>query len=203
MSRLKFRQKCVERDSGTCVVPTCDEVVTDDPDGPSEVHHIMERKLWSGGGYLADNGASVCNQHHRLAEQNVIPPQAFWRWVGVEDPPLPDGVAKNSDKWGEKLEEPPWKEHRANIKYPSTRHLPWSHERDEDDTAHEVVDWAMEIPLIATLKMDGGNAMLVSDIDNPVRARNGQHADKQNLTTTSKCLASTTLGTTCGSVGMR
>ena len=181
MSRLKFRQKCVKRDSGTCVVPTCGEVVTDDPDGPGEVHHIMERKLWSGGGYLADNGASVCNQHHRLAEQNVIPPQAFWRWVGVEDPPLPDGVAKHSDKWGEKFEEPPWKEHRANIKYPSTRHLPWSHERDEDDTAHEVVDWAMEIPLIATLKMDGGNAMLVSDIDNPVRARNGQHADKQHF----------------------
>lgn len=182
MTRLKFRQNCVERDSEQCLVPECEAPVTEDPDGPGEVHHIIKRKEWRTGGYRKDNGASVCNDHHRLAERDIIPPQAFWRWAGIEDPPLPDGLDDtNVDKWGTPLEAPPWKEYRENIKYPSTRHLPWSHGRDKNDTAHETMDWAMEIPLVATLKMDGGNAMLVSDTENPVRARNGQHADKNHF----------------------
>jgi len=181
MTRQDFRDICVKRDGGQCIVPTCHKQVNTVPDGPGEVHHIIERKLWSDGGYIKDNGASVCNYHHRMAEDNVIPPQAFWRWAGIEDPPLPEGVDFHSDKWGEPLEQPPWKEHRENIKYPSTRHLPWSHERDADDTAHQQVEWAMGYPLIATIKMDGGNAMLVKDSENPVRARNGRHADKDHF----------------------
>ena len=181
MSRTDFRQACVERDGGECLSPHCNNPVTADPDGPGEVHHIMERKLWSDGGYIPDNGASVCNECHRLAEDNIIPPQAFWRWAGIEDPPLPEGVRLDSDKWGEPLEQPAWQEHREYIKYPSTRHLPFSHEREADDTAHKEVDCFLDIPLVATLKMDGGNAMLVKDTENPIRARNGRQADKDHF----------------------
>lgn len=210
MSREKFRQHCVERDDGQCVVPDCHEQVTPSPDGPGEVHHIIERKLWTNGGYIPRNGVSICNEHHRLAERNIIPPQAFWRQL-VENAdkggmyvPLPRDVhrgvshatesdtvgvwtdAENVpefavDKWGEPLDAPPWTEHRDYIKYPSTRHLPWSHERDDDDTAHEQVDNFVEVPLVATIKMDGGNAMLVKDTDNPIRARNGRQADKEHF----------------------
>jgi hypothetical protein len=176
----------MERDHKMCVVPSCarlaDDIVSTEPDAPGDVHHIIERELWSDGGYVPDNGVTVCNYHHRLAEQNIIPPQAFWRWLGIEEPPLPSGVEDmHVDKWGEPLEQPPWKEHRSKIKYPSTRHLPWSHERDTDDTAHQSVENFTGYPLIASVKMDGGNAMLVKDSENPVRARNGQHADKDHF----------------------
>jgi len=188
MTRQEFREKCVKRDGGQCLVPGCGAEVTTDPDGPGEVHHIIERKLWNDGGYIPDNGACVCNEHHRLAEENIIPPQAFWRWAGVKDVPLPSLSGSTTEqygnainKWGESLEEPAWQEHRDYIKYPSTRHLPFSHERDADDTAHDKLEWATGYPLIATVKMDGGNAMLVSDKENPIRARNGRHADKEHF----------------------
>lgn len=172
--RSEFRQQVFQRDNHTCLVPSCDEDAVD-------AHHIMERSLWSDGGYIPENGASVCETHHKLAETNVIPPQAFYRWIDVEDPPLPDGVSYHSNKWGEEFEKPPWKEYREDIKYPSSRHLPWSHEQDRDDTSHQTLDWAAEIPLVATVKMDGGNCMIVKDKDNPIRARNGKHADKEHF----------------------
>lgn len=184
MTRGEFRERCVDRDGGQCLVPACDSRVTEDPDGPGEVHHILERKLWDDGGYVPRNGASVCNEHHRLAESNIIPPQAFWRWIGVTDPPLPNDrlvTDKDVNKWGEALPTPRWQEYRDYIKYPSTRHLPWSHERDDDDTAHSSIEFLTRYPLVVTVKMDGGNCMLVKDMDNPIRARNGRHADKEHF----------------------
>jgi len=182
MTREEFREECVYRDYGECIVPGCDAEVTADPDGPGEVHHIIERKLWEDGGYFPANGASVCNPHHRLAEENIIPPQAFWRWVGTNAPTIPEQCDSiDIDKWGESLESPAWQEHREYIKYPSTRHLPFSHERDADDTAHDEVTQFVDIPLVMTMKMDGGNAMLVKDHDTPIRARNGRHADKDHF----------------------
>lgn len=185
MTRNDFRQACVQRDDGECLIPTCDKPVTTDPEGPGEVHHIIERKLWDDGGYFPDNGACVCNEHHRLAEDNVIPPQAFWQWADLPKT-LPVSVDSeehgwNVNKWGEPLEYPPWEAFRDYIKYPSTRHLPWSHERDDDDTAHDSIEFLTGYPLIATVKMDGGNCMLVKDTDEPIRARNGRQADKEHF----------------------
>lgn len=182
MSRRDFRELCVERDNQQCVVPWCDEPVLQSPDKKGEVHHIIERKLWENGGYIEDNGASVCNYHHRLAENDIIPPQAFWMWIGIENPPLPDDVSSMGvDKWGQSIEMPPWKEHRDIIKYPSTRHLPWSHEQDRDDTSYKNVENFLNYPLVSTIKMDGSNSMIVKDKDNPVRARNGRTADKEHF----------------------
>lgn len=188
MSRHEFRAACVDRDGGTCIVPTCDSPVTTSPDGPGEVHHIIERKLWDDGGYLPENGVCVCNDHHQLAEQNVIPPQAFWRWSEqTERVHLPRGCTDlvksdtDIDKWGDDLDQPPWQSVRDFPKYPSTRHLPWSHEREADDTAHSSIDWLLGYPLVATVKMDGGNAMLVKDTDEPIRARNGRQANKEHF----------------------
>ena len=175
MKRSKFREQVFQREDHKCIVPTCTKRAVD-------AHHLLERNLWEDGGYIPDNGASVCEEHHRLAEDDIIPPQSFWRWAGVAKPPLPEGVdSMHVDKWGEPLEQPPWKEHRERIKYPSTRHLPWSRERDDDDTAHDQVDNFIGYPLITTVKMDGGNAMLVKDSENPVRARNGSHADREHF----------------------
>lgn len=189
--RDDFREDCVERDGGECLVPWCDSPVTVDPSGPGEVHHIIERELWAEGGYIADNGASVCNLHHRFAETNDIPPQAFWRWAGIEDPPLPDGVDFDSDKWGESFDTPPHEDLRDFHKYPSSRHLLplyWQSERGtaaertgRDDTGLTGVSSFLETPLVCTVKMDGSNAMLVKDADEPVRARNGSQANHDSF----------------------
>lgn len=207
MSRSDFREQCVERDGGQCIVPWCSSAVTVDPDGPGEIHHILERGLWLDGGYIPNNGASVCNDHHRMAEENEIPPQAFWRWIGAEDIPLPShltGISKKTvtnvhrqeydigyDKWGEPFETPAHSDLRQYPKYPSTRHLLplyWRSERgtaDErtgrDDTGLTTVDSFLDIPLVCTVKMDGSNTMLVADKNEPVRARNGREADHESF----------------------
>lgn len=175
MTRQEFRDDCLDRDSDQCVVPWCLSKADD-------VHHILERSLWMDGGYVPDNGASVCNDHHRYAETNDIPPQAFWRWLGIEDPPLPGPVAgEHVDKWGNEFETPPWTDYRQEIKYPSSGHLPFSPEWDDTRADHREVEPFVDVPLVVTIKMDGGNAMLVRDGENPVRARNGRYADHQSF----------------------
>lgn len=210
MSRQTFREQCVDRDGGECLVPWCSEEVTTEPDGPGEIHHIIERELWDTGGYIPENGACVCNEHHRMAEQNEIPPQAFWKWSGITIPAMPnecntDGYGAytwpvedrdNTDpiafnKWGERFDTPPNANLREYHKYPSTRHLLplyWQSERGtaeqrtgRDDTGHTDVESFLDIPLVATVKLDGSNAMLVKDSEEPVRARNGRDANHESF----------------------
>lgn len=175
-NRSQFRENCFERDSQTCIVPWCSRDALD-------AHHIIERSEWNNGGYIENNGASVCSPHHKAAEKNLIPPQAFWFWLGIDEPVTPEGMSYNVDKWGDKFDTPPWEEYRDRIKYPSTRHLLplyWydkettAKERIEnDDTGVDSIENFVGIPLVITQKIDGGNCMLVNDVDNPVRARNG------------------------------
>lgn len=136
--RRKFRRTVFNRDDNTCTVPWCDATADD-------AHHIIERGQWDSGGYIPDNGASVCNHHHKHAEENNIPPQAFWQWIGIPDPPTPTwgesrkrdmcelwaGVDSldeldetwNVDKWGEPFRRPPHEHLKDHVKYQSSRHL--------------------------------------------------------------------------------
>lgn len=180
LERPDFRRRCVERDGGECVVPYCSTEVSADPEEPGDQHHIIERALWDDGGWYPGNGATVCDYHHHRAERGIIPPQAFWRWLGVE-PLTPAGLAHDIDKWGEPREAPPWDEHRDYIKYPSTGHLPFSPEWDGTRVDFTELDMFADVELIVTYKMDGSNAMLVNDHDKPVRARNGSHAEHQSF----------------------
>lgn len=176
-NRQNFRKNVFSRDNNNCLVPWCDSEADD-------AHHIIERELWEDGGYIEDNGASVCNKHHRYAEDNQIPPQAFYFWAGIENPPTPDSIdTLDINKWGEKFEKPPWGNLREHIKYQSSRHLLplyWydddtvAEERMEhDDTGVKSIDDFVGVPLVITHKIDGSNCMLVNDMENPVRARNG------------------------------
>jgi hypothetical protein len=175
LNRQAFRRTGFNRDNQTCVVPYCEADAED-------AHHIIERSVWDGGGYVPDNGASVCSYHHKAAERNLIPPQAFWMWIGVLTPPLPETVnSMYINKWAESYSQPPWKQYRQRIKYPSTRHLPFSHIGDDDDTYFRSVKSFLDVPLVITHKLDGSNAMLIKDTDEPVRARNGSHADHESF----------------------
>lgn len=174
ITRKEFREQCFNRDNHTCVVPWCDEDAED-------AHHIIERAEWEDGGYIPQNGASVCEKHHRHAEENEIPPQAFWLWIGIDNPITPSQYGLHINKWGDSFDVPPWKEHRERIKYPSSRHLPFSNIGDKDDTYYRNVDTFLDIPLVMTHKIDGSNAMIIKDIDNPVRARNGKQANHDSF----------------------
>lgn len=180
-NRKSFRSEVFSRDSHNCVVPWCKNKADD-------THHIIERSLWGEGGYITENGVSVCNKHHKYAEENDIPPQAFWKWLNITDPVTPKGVDFNCDKWGKPFDTPPWESLRNRIKYPSSRHLLplyWYDENslaedrvENDDTGLETIEDFLGKPLVITHKIDGSNCMMVSDIDNPVRARNGSSPEE-------------------------
>jgi len=192
--RKKFREICFNRDNNECLVPWCTEEAAD-------AHHIVERELWYGGGYIPTNGVSVCEKHHKYAETNDIPPQSFWLWLSLNNSNInpqkfeqwddaewdivtPESVDTwQVNKWGDEFETPPWEDLREYIKYQSTRHLLplyWYDDKtvaqkrtEHDDTGLQTIDDFVDVPLVIMHKVDGGNMMLVNDQDNPVRARNG------------------------------
>lgn len=58
--RAKFREVVFERDRHKCVF--CDR--TDDLDA----HHIVDRSKMPDGGYVKENGITLCGLHHSQAE---------------------------------------------------------------------------------------------------------------------------------------
>lgn len=58
--RQNFRDTVFKRDRNKCVF--CGQ--TDD----LEVHHITDRNLMPFGGYVKENGISLCPDHHKIAE---------------------------------------------------------------------------------------------------------------------------------------
>ena len=58
--REQFRNLVFERDGSKCVI--CNK--TNDLDA----HHITDRRDMPAGGYVLENGISLCPEHHQLAE---------------------------------------------------------------------------------------------------------------------------------------
>lgn len=59
--RAAFRDAVFSRDRNVCKV--CGKA------GDLDAHHITDRTLMPNGGYVAENGISLCAEHHELAEQ--------------------------------------------------------------------------------------------------------------------------------------
>lgn len=68
--RHNFRTEVFERDGHKCVF--CD--VTENLDA----HHITDRSLMPHGGYVKENGISLCEKHHMEAEQYHINEGIIW-----------------------------------------------------------------------------------------------------------------------------
>lgn len=171
-----FRQAVFTRDNHKCVVPHCNNPVAD-------AHHIIERALWKEdtefGGYIPDNGVSVCELHHKHAEANFIPPQALRQWAGIKNRVLPAqfDASKIYDKWGTPLIPP----NRELVKYPHTRYLtftPGFDKLDVDECGYMEITNMYNKPLVITMKMDGSNVKLTSEI---VTARNGHSAGHKSF----------------------
>jgi hypothetical protein len=135
----------------------------------------MERALWTDpaeeGGYIVDNGASLCGLHHIHAERNFFPPQACRNWAGITVRVLPKGLDPERwyNKWGQPIPSPT----RDEVKYPSTMYLPFSPSIDVSERGLIGLDDLTEKPLVISLKMDGSNCMLNHE---RVAARNGDTA---------------------------
>jgi hypothetical protein len=173
MNRNEFREAVFERDHHECVV--CGAPAQD-------AHHITERRLWPDGGYILDNGVSLCGQHHLGAESTRITCRMLRSLAGIEKVVLPPHLHPDEeyDKWGnlilpdgrrlpgelyydesvQKILDPEV-EFVTWVKYPRTPHLPWSNPTD-DDLMLDYVTFAHK-PVVITEKMDGENTTMYSD----------------------------------------
>lgn len=171
MTRKDFREGVFARDRNNCVVPNCTNKVAD-------AHHIIERRLWSDGGYYIDNGASLCTKHHKLAETNHIPPCVVRLYAGIKNTIIPTTLdpTKHYDKWGKELK----LSNRHDIKYPSTYYFNFSPSQYDESGRAECVNTKdfLNVPLVATIKMDGSNAKLTRDY---VASRNGSQANHKSF----------------------
>lgn len=77
LTREEFKKQVFAKTNGKCCVPgcTCNAV---------DAHHIMDRKLWSDGGYYITNGAALCEKHHWEAENGKIKPKQCLEYMGID-----------------------------------------------------------------------------------------------------------------------
>lgn len=110
LSRDEFRNAVFERDGHKCVI--CGK-------GPKDgilidAHHIIERRLWSDGGYYIENGATLCDRYadmgsigslmgcHMAAETTFITVETIREKAGISKAIIPEDMYDDLvyDKWG-------------------------------------------------------------------------------------------------------
>ncbi|MEP3669219.1 MAG: HNH endonuclease [Roseibium sp.] len=96
IDRKSFKAKVFERDGHRCVI--CGDPAVD-------AHHILERKLFSDGGYYLSNGSSLCSDCHMAAETTEFTVERIRSACGIDKPALPEGFAsdRSYDKWGNEV----------------------------------------------------------------------------------------------------
>lgn len=178
LSRDNFRDAVFTRDAHTCVF--CDRPAVD-------AHHILERRLWSDGGYYLSNGASVCELHHIACEQTTISVEQVREACGIKNPAIPSHLYPDQiyDKWGNPImangqrlrgelffDESVQKilgkgqvlcDFTNRVKYSRTSHLPWSPGLHDDDRLIDSMKYFLGRRVIATRKMDGENTSMYRD----------------------------------------
>lgn len=81
LTRDNFRESVFSRDNHNCLI--CGVQAKD-------AHHIIDRRLFSDGGYYLDNGASLCETHHIEAETTVLSAQKIREILNIKNPVLPE-----------------------------------------------------------------------------------------------------------------
>jgi hypothetical protein len=175
MTRKEFKQAVFERDGGKCVV--CGAPAVD-------AHHLMERRLWSDGGYHLENGVALCAAHHLDAERTLLSPRELRELAGIAKVILPEHLDADEeyDKWGniylpgglrapgELFDDPSVQkviegEFSHHIKHPRTYHLPWSPgaRQNKQDRVMEDTPWKDEDLIVVTEKLDGEGTTMYRD----------------------------------------
>lgn len=177
LTREQFTTVCFKRDGGKCVF--CKNVAT-------EVHHILDRKLFDDGGYYENNGASVCEKCHLLCESLSYTIIQVREACNIKEPVVPCDfhVDEVTDKWGNT-----YSDHKLILselfitnnnlsklineyrvmnaskykKYPRTFHFEWSEGMTNDDKVLKDTSNFNGKRVIASVKMDGENTTIYSD----------------------------------------
>lgn len=177
LSRDQFREGVFSRDEHKCVI--CGDPAKD-------AHHIIERRLFSDGGYYLDNGASLCQTHHIQAEETTIGCDLIREKSNIQTVILPEHLdpTHKYDKWGniilpsgQRLKGELFYDESVQkimtqggfldifqkyVKYPRTYHLPWSNLEDDDKMLRDDSQFIGK-RVVCSLKMDGENSNLYND----------------------------------------
>ncbi len=178
LSRDEFRNGVFERDGHKCVMCRAQG---------QDAHHIIERRLWSDGGYYLENGATLCGDCHIKAETTQISCEDIRTKAGIKDIMLPSHLYRDNryDKWGNiilinglRLKGELFFDESVQkiltqgdvlglfssyVKYPRTYHLPWSEGMSDDDRMHSDLSFFAGKEVIVTEKMDGENTTIYSN----------------------------------------
>jgi hypothetical protein len=178
LTRDQFRESVFARDNYCCVF--CDLPAVD-------AHHILERRLWSDGGYYLENGASVCEKHHLECEMTSISVEEVREKCRITKAIIPSQLCDDTiyDKWGnvilddgrrlpgelfcdESVQKILGKGEHLNkfikyVKYPRTFHLPWSPGMHDDDKMMPDVSAFEGRVVIVHEKLDGENTTMYTD----------------------------------------
>lgn len=174
LTRDEFVKQARSRDKNSCVI--CHVPA-------EEVHHIIERKLWTDGGYYLNNAATLCSDHHLLAEKTILTCDEIRKAAGISEILLPDHFDTDSsyDKWGNiillngtKLKGEMFYFEQVQkiidtsnfskyIKYPRTPHLTWSEGATNDDKILSNLNHFINTDVVVTFKMDGENTGMTSE----------------------------------------
>ena len=98
LTREEFKKQIFAQTKGKCCVPGCECDAVD-------AHHIMDRKLFSDGGYYYGNGAALCAKHHLDAEKGIITPLdcMYYMHHTFEEMPIPDKLELTNEEFFELL----------------------------------------------------------------------------------------------------
>lgn len=192
LTRTEFVAQALSRDGAQCVI--CQKNAT-------EVHHIIERKLWPDGGYYLNNAATLCSMHHILAEQTVLSCKEIRYAAKITTTLLPEyfDAGYEYDKWGnvimlngtrlrgemfytEQVQKILASANLLNIftkycKYPRTYHLPHSH-KSNDDKRHDDDSIFHNKEVVVTIKMDGENTTMYNDFIHARSINSGDHPSR-------------------------
>lgn len=195
MNRDEFREGVFKRDNHKCVI--CGEEAKD-------AHHIMERRLFDDGGYYLDNGASLCESHHILAEKTLLPPHLIREAAKITKRILPEHLYPDYDydKWGNIVhpngtrikgelffDESVQKilgsagvldQFSRYVKYPRTYHLPCSIGGTKDDKTLKDCSIFDGKDVVVTVKMDGENTTGYWDGYIHARSLDSQNHESRN-----------------------
>lgn len=195
LSRDKFREGVFSRDNYKCVV--CNKNAVD-------AHHILERRLFSDGGYYLNNGSSLCENCHLKAEMTLISVEDIRKFSNIleKDKIIPEHLYRDQiyDKWGnpilssgKRLRGELFEDISVQkilkegnvldlfckyVKYPRTYHLPWSKGITDDDRVSKNLEYFSNKNVVVTLKMDGENTTLYNDYIHARSLSNKKHWSK-------------------------
>ena len=185
LTREQFREEVFARDKHKCVF--CGKTAEETPEGKLDAHHIIERRLWSDGGYYLSNGATVCEYHHLECERTAISVEEVREAAGIKKIIVPDQFypEQRIDKWGnyiledgrrtrgelfhdESVQKVLAHDGRLSlftpyVKYGRTFHLPFSPGAHDDDKTLKDCSAFEGKRVIITEKLDGENCSMYAD----------------------------------------